>query len=139
MKVRLQDVIDALKFANMGTKYYYSGKNEDIVAVLTGVFARPESRALARDIAENPGDYVPLPDPEETDEYAMMEEFIEKLPKGQQKTFFDDIYPTGAFRNFEERLREEGLTEQWVRYRDAEYEAFARSWCEYYGLEVVEE
>lgn len=138
MKVRLQDVIDALKYANMGTKYYYSGKNEDIVMVLTGVFVQPESRALARDIEAHPGDYVPLPDPEETDEYAMMEEFIETLPKEKQKIFFDDIYPTGAFRNFEKRLEAEGLTEAWLRYRNAEYDAFARSWCDYYGLEIIE-
>ena len=56
MKVKLEDIIEAMEFAGMETEYYYDIQNEKVVMLLDGMV----------DGEDNPEffeDYIPLPGP----------------------------------------------------------------------------
>ena len=128
MKVKLQEVLEALDGAGVDMEYYYDTKNEE---------TDPE---LIEDIEEGfIEDYIPLPRQYDMNEYRMMEEFIYDLPAGRAQDALDAaIRGKGAFRRFKDRLYDFDLQEKWYKYRDDCYEQIARDWCERFGIEIEE-
>ena len=117
MKVKLQEVLEALDGAGVDMEYYYDTKNEE------GFIE----------------DYIPLPRQYDMNEYRMMEEFIYDLPAGRAQDALDAaIRGKGAFRRFKDRLYDFDLQEKWYKYRDDCYEQIARDWCERFGIEIEE-
>ena len=107
MKVKLQEVLEALDGAGVDMEYYYDTKNEE---------TDPE---LIEDIEEGfIEDYIPLPRQYDMNEYRMMEEFIYDLPAGRAQDALDAaIRGKGAFRRFKDRLYDFDLQEKWYKYR----------------------
>lgn len=56
MKVKLEDIIEAMEFAGMETEYYYDTQNEKVVMLLDGMVDgedNPEfSKILKRDLSK---------------------------------------------------------------------------------------
>ena len=140
MKVKLEEVLEALDFANDETQYYYDVKNEKILMVFDGMVDGEDDRELIEEIEDGfVEDYIPLPGQYEIHEYRIMEEFIYDLGEGkQQEILAGAIRGRGAFRRFKDRLYDLNLQQKWYDYRDSAYERIAREWCEKYNLEVVE-
>lgn len=140
MKVKLQDVIEALEGAGMEMDYYYDTRNEEVLLVFDSMVNGEHNPELAEDIREGfVEDYIPLPEQYEINEYRMMEHFIYMLPIGRQQEILENaIRGKGAFRRFKDRLYDLGLEEKWYKYRDESYEKIAREWCERYGIEIEE-
>lgn len=139
MKVKLNDVIEALDFQNDETEYFYSIKTEEILMVWDGMVNGETDPDLIEEIEEDFNEYIALPGQYEIDEYSMMEEFIENLPEGRnQEELYDVIRGRGAFRRFKDEVCELGLEQKWYKYRDKAFEKLAREWCDENGIEVID-
>lgn len=111
MKVKLQDVIEAIDFAGMEAEYYYNTKTEEILLIFDGMINGERNPELIEDIREGfIEDYIPLPDQYDIDEYRIMEEFIYQLPSGENQDILDGaIRGRGAFRRFKDKLYDLGM------------------------------
>lgn len=139
MKVKLEDVLDAIDFANDETEYYYSIKTEEVLMCFNRMINGEENPELEEDIEENLGDYIPLPGKYEIDEYSMMEEFVENLPQGRaQGKLADAISGRGAFRRFKDTVYDLCLEQKCFNFRDSKYVKIAREWCKQYGIDIIE-
>ena len=140
MKVKLQEVLEALDGVGMDMEYYYDTKNEEILMIFDGMVNGETDPELIEDIEEGfIEDYIPLPRQYDMNEYRMMEEFIYDLPAGRAQDALDvAIRGKGAFRRFKDRLYDFDLQEKWYKYRDDCYEQIARDWCERFGIEIEE-
>ena len=140
MKVKLEEVIDAIDFAGMETEYYYDTKNEKVLMIFDGMVDGDDDPELIEEIREGfVEDYIPLPGQYDINEYHMMEEFISELPKGKDQDLLDRaIRGRGAFRRFEDKLYDLGLEQKWYKYRDETYEKIARQWCAERKIDIVE-
>jgi len=140
MKVKLQEVLEALEGAGMEAAYYYDTRNEEILMVLDGMINGKYNPELMEEISEGfIEDFIPLPGQYDINEYRMMENFIYELPTGRIQDILEQaIRGKGAFRGFKDRLFDVGLEEKWYKYRAACHESIARDWCEKYGITVEE-
>lgn len=139
MKVKLDEVLDAIDFTNDETEYYYSIKTEEVLMCFDGMINGEENLELAEDIEINFEDYIPLPGTYEIDEYSMMEEFIENLPEGRaQEELADAIHGRGAFRRFKDMVIDLSLEQMWFDFRDNEYVRIAREWCKEKEIDIIE-
>lgn len=106
MKVKLEDIIEAMEFANMETEYYYDTHNEKVLMLFDGMVDGEDNPELFEDIKEGfVEDYIPLPGQYDINEYRIMEEFIYELPAGKnQDVLARTIQGRGAFRRFKDKL-----------------------------------
>lgn len=140
MKVKLEDIIDAMEFAGMETEYYYSTKTEEVLAIFDGVVNGDDNRELIEEIHDGFIDeYIPLPGQYDIDEYHIMEEFIYDLPEGKNQDMLNRaIRGRGAFRSFKDKVYDLGLEKKWYQYRLANFEKIAREWCKRYKIDIEE-
>lgn len=140
MKVKLEDIIEAMEFAGMETEYYYDTQNEKVVMLFDGMVDGEDNPKLFEDIKEGfVEDYIPLPGQYDINEYRIMEEFIYELPAGKnQDVLAGAIQGRGAFRRFKDKLYDLNLEKQWYQYRDEAYEKIARQWSERHKIDLVE-
>ena len=132
MKVKLEDIIEAMEFANMETEYYYDTQNEKVLMLFDEMVDGEDNQELFED-------YIPLPGQYDINEYRIMEEFIYELPAGRnQDVLARTIQGRGAFRRFKDKLYDLNLEKHWYQYRDEAYEKIARQWCEKYKIDIVE-
>ncbi|WP_370775244.1 UPF0158 family protein [Roseburia sp.] len=132
MKVKLEDIIEAMEFANMETEYYYDTQNEKVLMLFDEMVDGEDNQELFED-------YIPLPGQYDINEYRIMEEFIYELPAGKnQDVLARTIQGRGAFRRFKDKLYDLNLEKHWYQYRDEAYEKIARQWCEKYKIDIVE-
>lgn len=140
MKVKLQEVLEALEGAGMEIEYYCDTKNQKILMIFDGMVDGEEDEELIEEISDGfIEDYIPLPGQYEINEYRMMEEFIYELPAGKNQDVLERaIRGKGAFRRFKDCLYDLGLEHRWYKFRDDSYEKVARDWCERFGIEIGE-
>lgn len=140
MKVKLQEVLEALEGAGMEIEYYYDTKKQEILMVFDGMVNGEYSPELMEELSEGfVEDFIPLPGQYEINEYRMMKRFIYELPVGRNQDVLEQaIRGKGAFRRFKDRLFDLGMEQNWYKYRDACYEKIAREWCEKYEITVEE-
>ena len=140
MKVKLEDIIEAMDFASMDTEYYYDTKNEQILMVFGGMVDGEENPELMEEIKEGfIEDYIPLPGQYDINEYRIMEEFISEIPTGKSQDILRRaIQGRGAFRRFKDELYDLSLEQQWYSYKDSAYERIARQWCEKHRIDVID-
>ena len=140
MKVKLQEVLEALEGAGMEIEYYYDTKTQEILMVFDGMVNGEYNPKLMEELSEGfVEDFIPLPGQYEINEYRMMKRFIYELPVGRNQDVLEQaIRGKGAFRRFKDRLFDLGMEQNWYKYRDACYEKIAREWCEKYEITVEE-
>lgn len=140
MRVKLEDVIEAMEFAGMETEYYYDTKNERILIVFDGMVDGEDNSELLEDIKEGViEDYISLPGQYDINEYRIMEEFIYELPTGRnQDVLARAIQGSGAFRRFKDKVYDLNLEKQWYQYRVEAYKKIARQWSERHKIDLVE-
>lgn len=140
MKVKLEDIIEAMEFASMESEYYYDTQNEKVLMLFNGMVDGEYNPQLFENIKEGfVEDYILLPGQYDINEYRIMEEFIYELPAGKnQDVLAAAIHGRGAFRRFKDKLYEVNLEKQWYQYRDEVYEKIARQWSERHKIDLVE-
>ena len=96
--------------------------------------------ADARGIVDAGGDYLPLPDRFEINEYRMMERFARRQPDDRTHDELQRaLHGRGAFRHFKDTVHRLGLADAWYAYRDERYREIAREWCAENGVEAVDD
>lgn len=140
MKVKLEEIIEAMEFADMETEYYYDTKNERILMLFDGMVDGEDDPELFEDISEGfVEDYIPLPGQYDINEYRIMEEFIYELPEGKNQDVLERaMQGRGTFRRFKDKLYDLNLEQQWYSYKDSAYERIERQWCERHKIDIVE-
>ncbi len=140
MKVKLQDVLEAMSFTNPETEYYYSTETEEVLMIFDGMVNGDDDSELIEEIEDGfIEDYIPLPGQYDIDEYSMMENFIYELPEGKAQDELENvIHGRGAYRRFKDKLCNLGLEQKWYKHRDGAYEKVAREWCERNNIEIIE-
>ena len=140
MKVKLEDIIEAMEFAGMETEYYYDTQSKKVLMLFDGMVDGEDNPELFEDIREGfVKDYIPLPGQYDINEYRIMEEFIYELSERKNQDVLERaIQGRGAFRRFKDKLYDLNLEQQWYSYKDSAYERIARQWCERHKIDIVE-
>ena len=144
MKVKIDDIIDAVDFDSDMSESFLNTKTEQVC-----MFTDEELRAAENDVdlsdsaewyceavasakhyLENPDDYLSLPEKYDFNEYRIMEKFISRviIPK-QSEMLSQSIQGKGAFRRFKTMLERLGLLDEWYKYRGQKLREFVESWC----------
>ncbi|MBQ1477440.1 MAG: GNAT family N-acetyltransferase [Erysipelotrichaceae bacterium] len=125
MEIKLEEVIEAIDNTDANTQFFYY---------------IPEERIIERDDSIKEKYLIPLPTHKEIDDYATMKMFIEEKTDGEAQEWLREcIRGAGAFRRFRSTLERFGLSEDWLEYRSSIHEGIALDWCEYYGIEYLED
>ena len=74
MKVKLEDVLEAMDFVNDDTQYYYDVKNEKVLMVFDGMVDGEDNPELIEEIEDSfIEEYIPLPGQYEINEYRIID------------------------------------------------------------------
>ena len=126
MKVKLDDVIEALEFTNMDVEYYYNPDNGEIFMSNIGEF---------QDLNEDELDELfeksyALPSQYEINEYQMMKEFADTIEDERlQNQLYISLNGRGAFRRFKDTCYNFDIIEDWYQFRNKKYKELAIEWC----------
>lgn len=138
MKVRIDDIIDAVDSADDEMDCYFDLKTGSVLLIHDGEISgeggvedmEPE------EIEDDAARFLPLPSSFDINDWHTMETFIWYLPEGDAKTILgNDIHRSGAFRRFREDVTRFGLLDEWYRYRNDVHRRIAEEWCEENGLD----
>ena len=125
MQIKLEEVIEAIDNTDINTDYFYY---------------IPEERIIEADPNLKEKDYIPLPTHKQIDDYGTMRAFIESLEDEEARGWLEEaIKGAGAFRRFRSTLERFAMTDKWYDFRDEVHENIAIDWCEYYGIEYLED
>ncbi len=125
MQIKLEEVIEAIDSTDTDTNYFYY---------------IPEERIIEADDSIKEKYLIPLPTHKQIDDYGTMKAFIESLDDSEAKGWLEEaIKGAGAFRRFRSTLDRFAMTERWYDFRDEVHENIAIDWCEYYGIEYLED
>ena len=121
IKVNLNDVIEAIEFANDTTRYYYYKKTG--VIIYTDDYGSVDDPEMMEDLEENPEDYIELPDSYEIDEGRMMVDFL--------CDYYDVDEVFGKrIRVLNKMIEDKGLLDEWNKYKEESEKEIALKWCE---------
>lgn len=150
MKVKLQDIIEAMKLDTNEFSAFINKNSLEIVEVTNESLAltedgediedlpewEQEEVKLAYEIIGNDEDYIELPTSEDINEYAIMKKFCLNITDQKVKnTLLKIIQGKGAFQRFKNTVQQLGLEKEWYLFRDHEYEKIAIDFCEANGIE----
>ena len=125
MQIKLREVIDALEETSVDKQFYYYINEERII---------PFDEEIDLD------EVISLPTNKEIDNYGIMCNFIDDLDDEEAKGWLSEaIKGAGAFRRFKTTLDRFGLNNKWLEYKEESYRNLAMDWCEYEGIEYLED
>ena len=133
MKVKLDNIIEALEFVNLGmdTSAYLNPKTYEIVYM--DEFMEGISEEEQEEIYD---EYIELPTKYDIDEYSMMENFIETV---EDKRLYNQLYIAisgkGAFRRFKDTCINFDIINDWYKFREEKYKELAIEWCKDNNIE----
>ena len=134
MKVKLDDIIDALEFVNsdIDSSAYLNPNTYEIVYV--DEFSDNSEEDL-EDIYE---EYINLPSKYDINEYNMMVEFIETI---NDERLYNQLYisinGSGAFRRFKDTCINYDIIDDWYKFREEKYKEIAVSWCKDNNIKYI--
>ena len=74
MKVKLEDVLEAMDFVNDDTQYYYDVKNEKVLMIFDGMVDGEDNPELIEEIEDSSiEEYIHLPGQYEINEYRIID------------------------------------------------------------------
>lgn len=74
MKVKLEDVLEAMDFVNDDTQYYYDVKNEKVLMIFDGMVDGEDNSELIEEIEDSfIEEYIPLPGQYEINESRIID------------------------------------------------------------------
>ena len=144
MKVKINDIIDAIEFDNGMSESYLNIKSEQVCMYTDEEIQAArndedlsdsadwfrEAVIRAREYLENQDDYLPLPEKYDFNEYRIIEKFIARVavPK-QSEILLQSIRGKGAFKRFKITLEKFALVEQWYEFKEKKLREFVEFWC----------
>lgn len=134
MKVNIKNIADELQSLNDDDFLFYNKLTGE-----TEWFGEETGNpnGLELDDIEEDENFVALPSKWDINEYEMMEDFMNVQENEEiQNQIFHAIKGRGAFRNFRAVVENNGLLEEWYKFKDSAYEQIVKDWCEKNGLEA---
>lgn len=141
-RVSLEDIVNAMAYANKTGDYYYHKPSQEIVLRVNPIFSGftamgecVETAELAADIKANPKEYIHVPVLGLNENYRIMAGYTETLPEGEEKESLTRILKSSyPFRTFDRAVRALGLTSDYEQYRIDMVRDIAAEWCRENGL-----
>ena len=132
MKVKLNEVIDALDFTNDEIEYYYNPDTEEIFMSNIGEFEDLTEDELDELFEKS----IMLPTRYDINEYEMMEDFAETISDTRlQNQLYISLNGSGAFRRFKDTCINFDIINDWYKFRDERYKEIAINWCKENNIE----
>lgn len=130
--IKMSALMEAIELASdAGTYYYDFDKQESIYLTEDSWDWDEEEKEIAELIDMEWDRFIRLPGQYEIHEYRMMEEFIDELDdQKMQAELYHAIQGRGAFRRFKDKIRYEGIEQNWYDFQNESYRKFALLWCE---------
>ena len=154
-KVNLKDLADEMDFMIDEWSYFVNRRTGEIISVddhHLGYAEDPdeipeditewEREAIdeAIKLLENRDDLLRFPGKYDMNGYGMMEDFIETVKNPHiRDSLVNAIKGRGAFRRFKDSAERVGVLDAWYKYKEAQLLAYAKEWCESYGLQYSTE
>lgn len=138
MKIKLQQVIDAIEEADDNWTGFYDSQTGETVWLGDRDFDDDyEETEELIETSENR--FYRLPTKFDIHEYSIMEDFVDDLPAGAiRNELMNAIRGRGAFRRFKDGIYYHGIEQQWYDYQADAYKRIAIRWCRDEGLEYEE-
>jgi len=145
MRVKLDDVVEALDSATEELTYYLDKRTAEIVLITDEDIQAAEDDELiseysdwqrdsilkAREVLGESEQFIPLPDQFEIHEYKIMEDFCRDFEDQQVgKELLRLVKGSGAFRRFKNAINEMGVNKAWYAFKQRELEKIAIEWLE---------
>lgn len=111
MKVKLQDILDAMEMVNQYDEYFLDKENGEIEYVSDMMMTRAEREEVFDRLDEH--GFYRLPNSFEIRDYDIMEEFIAGMPEGVWGRMYQVIQGRGAFGRFRDMMQEMGIESVW--------------------------
>lgn len=135
MKVKLDDVIEAIELNSDEFMYFYNKETGEIILYEDSMITGFKDEELEDELEENYDKYIRLPTRFEINPYNIMEEFIFSLPEGRlQDKLEQAIQGRKAFRRFKDAVYDAGIEEKWFKYESDSYRSIAIEWCRDNGI-----
>jgi len=132
MKVKLNEIIDALDFTNDEIEYYYNPDTEEIFMSNIGDF----EDLIEDELDELFEKSIMLPTRYDINEYEMMEDFAETISDTRlQNQLYISLNGSGAFRRFKDTCSNFDIINDWYKFRDERYKEIAINWCKENNIE----
>lgn len=140
MKIRLNQVIDAIETADDVFTYFYDTQTGETVYLQDELITGERDEELEELLENSRERFLRFPTKYDIHEYGIMEDFVYSLPAGvARQELANAICGRGAFRRFKNGICYHRLEQQWYDYRDQAYREIAIRWCEDEGIEYTEE
>ena len=133
MKVKLEDIIEAIEFTSDDIEYFLDQETGEIVMISDMTMTSEEKEAACEALDEH--GFYRLPTQWELRDYDTMEAFVDNLSGLAQERLATAISGRGAFRRFKDEVRRLGLEDEWYAWHDDAYRRKAIEWCEENGIE----
>ena len=140
MKIKLNQVIDAIETANNAFTYFYDAETGETVYLQDELITEERDEELEELIENSPsGRFLRFPTKYDIHEYSIMERFIESLPPGAaRQELAHAICGKGAFRRFKNGIYYHRIEHLWYDYQAAVYREIAIRWCRDEEIEYIE-
>ena len=133
MKVKIQDIIDAMEMIDQYSECFIDKETGEIEQISDMVMTREEQEEIYDRLDEH--EFYRLPSSFDLREYDIMEDFISDMPEGVRDRMYSVIQGRGAFRRFKDMVYEMGIEQLWYEFHDDAYRMKAVRWCEENGIE----
>ncbi len=91
---------------------------------------------IAKDILENPDNYLSFPNQFDIHEYSIMERYCLSIVNEElREKMYSSIKGSGAFQRFKKNIDLYGIANEWYKFKDEAYKEIAIEWCEINNLE----
>jgi len=150
MKIKLDDVIEQVELANESSNSYFNKATGEIHQISDEVEMYAEEDLeddfipewekeiipIAKDIKENPDNYIPFPTQFDIHEYSIMEKFcLSLVNEDLRDTMYSSIKGSGAFQRFKKNIDRFGIVEDWYKFKSDALKEIAIEWCNDNGIE----
>ena len=150
IRVKLDDIIEGLEFQSDESSWFLNKKTGEVILMTDYVMQAAEDDellddmedwerdlvAIAGEILEESGQYIPLPTKFDIDDYSIMEKFCMSLDNQKISDILCDLISgSGAFQRFKNAIYKYGVEDEWYKYRDNAIKEIAIEWCREHDIE----
>jgi len=138
MKVKLDDVLEAIEAVSKEYEFFYNKETGDMVMYADSLLTGIDNTELEAELEENYDKYIKLPTKFDINDYHIMEKFIWDLPEGEiQDKLERAIQGRGAFRRFKDMVYELDIEKKWFEYEANAHKNIAIEWCKDNDIEYI--
>ena len=151
IRVKLDDIIEGLEFQSDESSWFLNKKTGEVILMTDYVMQAAEDDeflddmedwerdlvAIAGEILEESGQYIPLPTKFDIDDYSIMEKFCMSLDNQKISDILCDLISgSGAFQRFKNAIYRYEIEDEWHSYRSDALKEIAIEWCRENNIEI---